>query len=323
MSITTERRGAILHTKTDLSVDLAGERLDVFVARSLPDITRSRVQRLIAEGAVLVDGVRAKASMRVESGQRVSVDVPEPIEATAVAQDIALDILYEDADLIVVNKPAGMTVHPSPGHESGTLVNAILAHCTDLSGIGGVLRPGIVHRLDRDTSGVILVAKHDAAHNSLARQLKERRVEKTYLALVSGTPKPAEGVIDAPIARDPRNRQRMAVVSDGRESVTAYEVIERFLGASLLQARPKTGRTHQIRVHLAAIGHPIIGDRVYGKPAGGRGEPGTALAHLDLVRHFLHAHRIVFAHPATDARVEFEAPLPPDLAQALATLRGV
>jgi 23S rRNA pseudouridine1911/1915/1917 synthase len=276
----------------------------------MPALTRARVQKLIGDGRVLVGGERAKASLHVEAGQLVTVDVPPAVEATAVAEDIALDVIFEDADMLVVNKPPGMTVHPSPGHTSSTLVNAILAHCDDLSGIGGVLRPGIVHRLDRDTSGVIVVAKNDAAHNALAKQLKERSVEKTYVALVEGTPHPMEGAIDAPIARDPRNRQRMAIVDRGRASVTAYSVIERFDGMSLVEARPKTGRTHQIRVHFAAIGHPIIGDRVYGKASSVVG------------RQFLHARRIVFAHPRTGARVEFEAALPADLEDALRKVRG-
>ncbi len=293
----------------ELIADESGERLDVFVTRFVPSLTRSRVQKLINEGMVRVDGARVKASMRVEAGQAVVVEVPAAVDATAQPEAIALDILYEDADLVVVNKPAGMTVHPSPGHTSKTLVNAILAHCDDLSGIGGVLRPGIVHRLDRDTSGVILVAKNDAAHNGLARQLRERRVEKTYLALVDGTPKPEEGVVDAPIARDPRNRKRMAIVAGGRESVTAYRLLERFNGASLIEARPKTGRTHQIRVHLGAIGHAIVGDRVYGKSS-----PLVA-------RHFLHAWKITFTHPATGAEMRFEAPLPPDLQKALDRIR--
>ena len=297
-------------TRTELTADRAGERLDVFVARRLPELTRSRVQRLIGDGHVAVAGQRAKASLRLEAGQRVSVEVPPPVEMRAAPEAIALDVIYEDADLLAVNKPAGMTVHPAPGHPSSTLVNAILAHCGDLSGVGGVLRPGIVHRLDRDTSGVILVAKNDAAHQALARQLKERAVDKTYLALVEGTPKPAEGVIDAPIARDPRRRQRMAVVAGGRASVTAYRVIERFTGASLVEARPKTGRTHQIRVHLAAIGHPIVGDRVYGKASPLVG------------RQFLHAWRIAFTHPRTGQRMELEAPLAPELAAVLRRLRG-
>jgi 23S rRNA pseudouridine1911/1915/1917 synthase len=295
---------------TDLTADRAGERLDVFVARMLPDLTRSRVQRLIDDGAVVVAGARAKPGLRLEAGQAVRVAVPAAVESKAAPEPIDLDIIHEDGDLLIVNKPAGMTVHPAPGHASATLVNAILAHCDDLSGIGGVLRPGIVHRLDRDTSGVIVVAKNDAAHNALSRQLKARSVEKTYVTLVEGTPKPPEGIIDAPIARDPRNRQRMAIVEDGRASVTAYRVVERFRGYALVEARPKTGRTHQIRVHLAAIGHPIAGDRVYGKPS-------TLIA-----RQFLHATRISFDHPRTGERVEFEAPLADDLEAALKRLRS-
>jgi 23S rRNA pseudouridine1911/1915/1917 synthase len=295
---------------TDLVADIAGERLDVFVARRMPSLTRSRVQRLLDEGAIAVGGARAKASLRLESGQRVRVDVPPAAAARAAPEPIALDVIYEDGDVLAVNKPPGMTVHPAPGHASGTLVNAILAHCDDLSGIGGVMRPGIVHRLDRDTSGVILVAKNDVAHQGLARQLKTRTIEKTYLALVEGTPKPPEGVIDAPIARDPARRQRMAVVAGGRDAVTAYRVIERFTGASLVEVRPKTGRTHQIRVHLAAIGHPIIGDRVYGKRS-------------EIVgRQFLHAQRIAFDHPRTGERMTLEATLPADLEATLVKLRA-
>ncbi|HYM16707.1 MAG TPA: RluA family pseudouridine synthase [Dehalococcoidia bacterium] len=296
--------------RTDLVADAPGERLDVFVARRLPELTRSYAQRLIAGGLVSVEGQRAKASLRLDVGQRVRVDVPPPVELTAQPEQIPLDVIHEDGELIAVNKPAGMTVHPAPGHPASTLVNAILARCGDLSGIGGVLRPGIVHRLDRDTSGVILIAKHDAAHHALARQLRDRSVGKTYLALVEGTPKPPAGVIDAPIARDRRRRQRMAVVAYGRPSVTAYNVVERFSGVSLLEARPKTGRTHQIRVHLAAIGHPIVGDRVYGKPS-----PLVA-------RQFLHAWRIAFTHPGTGEPMELEAPLAPDLAEALRRLRS-
>jgi len=296
-------------TTTELVADVAGERLDVFVARKLPEITRSRAQRLIDDGFVDVAGQRAKASLRLEAGQHVRVVVPPAAEAAATPEPITLDVIYEDADLLAVNKPAGMTVHPAPGHPASTLVNAILAHCGDLSGVGGVLRPGIVHRLDRDTSGVILVAKNDAAHNALARQLKDRTVEKVYVALVEGTPDPVEGLIDAPIARDPRNRQRMAIVESGREAVTAYRVVERLRGASLLEARPKTGRTHQIRVHLAAIGHPIVGDRLYGRAS-------------ELVgRQFLHALRITFEHPRTGERMSLEAPLADDLSTALARLR--
>ena len=296
---------------TELVADIDGERLDVFVARRLPELTRSRVRKLIDSGHVRLGEHLVKAGARLEAGQRVRVQVPPAEPASARPEAIPLDILYEDVDLLVIDKPAGMTVHPSPGHANATLVNAILAHTPDLSGIGGVARPGIVHRLDRDTSGIILVAKNDAAHNGLARQLRERTIEKTYLALVEGTPKPAEGVSDAPIARDPRNRQRMAIVEGGREATTGYGVVERLRGVSLVEARPKTGRTHQIRVHLAAIGHPIVGDRVYGHAS-------------ELVqRQFLHAARIAFTHPRTGARMEFEAPLPDELRRALGHARGV
>ncbi len=293
----------------DLIAEVGGERLDVFIARRLPDLTRARVQRLIEDGHVAVAGLRRKPSMRLDAGQTVTVDIPPPLPAEAQPEAIPLDVLYEDSDLLAVNKPPGMTVHPGPGHASSTLVNAILAHCDDLSGIGGVMRPGIVHRLDRDTSGVILVAKNDASHQSLAGQLKERTVEKTYIALVEGTPKPAEGIIDAPIARDPRRRERMAVIEGGRDSVTRYHLIERFDGMSLVEAQPKTGRTHQIRVHFAAIGHAIVGDRVYGK------------ASPIVRRQFLHARQISFDHPTTGARMTIDAPLAADLDDALRRLR--
>ena len=298
------------HTKTDLAADQEGERLDVFVTRRLPALTRSRVQRLIAQGAVAVSGQRAKPSLRLEVGMEITVDIPPAADAEAAPEAIPLDVLYEDNDILVVNKPPGMTVHPSPGHTTSTLVNAILSHCDDLSGIGGVARPGIVHRLDRDTSGVILVAKNDGAHNGLSTQLRERKVEKTYMALVEGTPKPPVGIIDAAIGRDPRNRKRMSIVEGGRQSETGYRVSERFRGYSLIEASPKTGRTHQIRVHLAAVGHPIVGDRLYGKPSPLIG------------RQFLHARRIVFTHPRTAAPMDIEAPLPSDLERALAALRG-
>ncbi|MBF6600342.1 MAG: RluA family pseudouridine synthase [Dehalococcoidia bacterium] len=294
---------------TEFVADASAERLDVFVARRLPELTRSRVRRLIDGGHVRVDGAGAKPGLRLNAGQRVTVELPPPVPAAAQPEPIPLDVIFEDADLIVINKPAGMTVHPAPGHTAATLVNAVLAHSDDLSGVGGVIRPGIVHRLDRDTSGIIVVAKNDATHNALAGQLKERQVEKTYVALVEGTPQPPAGTIDAPIARDPRNRQRMAIVEGGREAVTAYTLIERSRGVSLVEARPKTGRTHQIRVHLAAIGHPIVGDRVYGH--------ASAL----VARQFLHARRIAFTHPRTGERVEFEAPLPEDLRRTLEAAR--
>ena len=289
--------------------DRAGERLDLFVARRVPALTRSRVRRLIDEALVTIDGRLApKAGVKLEAGQRVVVTLPPPEPLDLEPEPIPLRIVYEDGDLLVVDKPAGMTVHPSPGHSRHTLVHAVLAHCPDLSGIGGKQRPGIVHRLDKDTSGLIIVAKHDSAHLSLARQLKERRVEKTYLALVEGRPKPAEGVIDAPIARHPRHRKKMAVVEGGREARTRYRVVREVDGRSLVEVRPETGRTHQIRVHLASIGHPVVGDALYGKRSEALG------------RQFLHAQRLAFRHPRTDERLELEAPLAEDLAKALRVL---
>jgi 23S rRNA pseudouridine1911/1915/1917 synthase len=238
------------------------------------------------------------------------VTVPPPDEISLAPEAIPLAILYQDADLVVVDKPAGLTVHPAPGHPGGTLVNALLAACPDLQGIGGTLRPGIVHRLDKDTSGLIVVAKNDRAMRALQAQLKAREVHKMYLALVTGVPKPAEGQIEAPIGRSTRNRKKMAVVDGGRESTTRYRTREIIGGKqALLEAEPVTGRTHQIRVHLAAIGHPIVGDALYGKPSPVVG------------RQFLHAAKLGFRMPG-GREIEFESPLPPDLRRALETLRS-
>jgi 23S rRNA pseudouridine1911/1915/1917 synthase len=298
----------------DLVADRAGERLDVFVARRLPGLTRSRVRRLIDEGLVSVDGrLPGKAGVKLEAGQRVQVTLPPPEPTKLEPEPIPLRIVYEDGDLLVVDKPAGLPVHPSPGHSRHTLVNAVLAHCPDLSGIGGEGRPGIVHRLDKDTSGLVIVAKHDDAHLSLARQLKERRVEKAYLALVEGRIEPPEGVIEAPIGRHPRHRKRMAVVEGGRDARTRYRLLREVDGRSLVEVRPETGRTHQIRVHFAAIGHPVVGDPVYGRRRSA--PPG-------LRRQFLHAQRLAFRHPRTGDRLELEAPLAEDLQEALAELEG-
>ena len=293
--------------RVKIPAEAAGQRLDRVLA-SLPEVdSRQEAQRLLAAGGVTVDGTARAQSYRVAGGEELEFDPPEHAETELQAEDVDLRIAWEDEHLLVVDKPAGVVVHPAPGHAGGTLVHSLLAH----GAAGGEAeRPGIVHRLDRDTSGVILVAKNDAAHNALAKQLKERTVEKTYLALVEGTPKPMQGVIDAPIARDSRNRQRMAVVEGGRESVTSYSVVERFSGYSLVEARPKTGRTHQIRVHLAAIGHPMLGDRVYGKPSNLVG------------RQFLHAARIAFLHPRSGRRMELEAKLAEDLEAALVHLRA-
>lgn len=292
----------------DLVADRDGERLDVFVTRSLPDLTRSRVRKLIDDGSVTVDGrVPAKAGLALDAGARVRVSIAPPRPSTMEPEAIPLRIVYEDEDLLVVDKPAGMAVHPSAGHDSGTLVHAVLSHCPDLSGIGGEARPGIVHRLDKDTSGLIIVAKNDAAHVALAKQLKDRMVEKTYIALVEGRPKPHQGVIDAPLGRHPVHRKKQAVVERGRDARTRYRTLRAPPGRALLELRPETGRTHQIRVHLASIGHAVTGDTLYG-----HGE-----APAGLTRQFLHAQRLAFAHPRTGERIELEAPLAPDLQRVL------
>jgi len=302
---------------TGLVADRAGERLDVFVTRRLPELTRSRVRRLIDEGMVTIDGrLPAKAGAPLEPGQRVHVTLPPPEPLAPAPEAIPLRVVYEDADLLVVDKPAGLAVHPAPGHPSHTLVNAVLARCPELSRAGGEGRPGIVHRLDKDTSGLIIVAKNDAAHLALARQLKEREVEKTYLALVEGRLSPAEGVIDAPLGRHPRHRKKMAVVAGGRAARTRYRVLREIDGRSLVEVRPETGRTHQVRVHFASIGHPVAGDALYGR----RATPGSPAGRAGLRRQFLHAQRLAFRHPRTGERLELEAPLPQDLAQALAEL---
>lgn len=290
-------------------VAAGGERLDLFLAAQTPGVSRSRAQRLIAAGLVTVNGRRGRPGLQLKPGDRVVVRIPPPPPGELAPEPLPLEILYEDDDLLVVNKPAGLTVHPGPGHASGTLAHALLAHRPELARVGEALRPGIVHRLDRDTSGVMVVAKHEVARANLVRQLAERRVQKTYLALVRGEPRPPAGVIEAPLGRDPRHRQRMAVVEGGREARTQYQVRERFAGAALLEVRPETGRTHQVRVHLAAIGHPVLGDPVYGRRS-------------ELVpRQFLHALRLRLRLPSSGEEREFEAPLPQDLEAALARLR--
>jgi 23S rRNA pseudouridine1911/1915/1917 synthase len=296
----------------DLIADRGGERLDVFVARRLPELSRSHAHRLISEGLVSADGRQLKPSDRLVAGANVSVTIPPPAPAgDLVAEHIPVTVIFQDFDLMVVDKPPGLTVHPAAGHPSGTLVNALLAITPDLKGISGTLRPGIVHRLDKDTSGLIVVAKNDRAMRGLQRQLKDREMHKTYLALVHGVPKPAQGVIEAPIGRHPKNRKKMAVVANGRESETRYRVREEIAGGkyALLEVEPVTGRTHQIRVHMAAIGHPIVADAVYGKRSDVLG------------RQFLHAWKLAFAMPLGGREVEFESPLPLDLREALEQLR--
>jgi len=297
-----------------------GTRLDVYLASVLAGRSRSQIQRLIKDGHVRLDGRPAKANHAVKCGQRVEVDLPEAAEAAVTAEDLPLAIVYQDTDLVVVDKPAGMVVHPAAGHGSGTLVNALLHHITDLSGIGGEKRPGIVHRLDRGTSGLMVVAKHDAAHESLARQFHDREVEKEYIALVWGEVM-AGRRIDEPIGRDPGNRKKMSArVRRSRTAVTRIAGAEHF-GRVLTLARVAihTGRTHQIRVHLSAIGHPVVGDALYGGVR--RRVAGDLRAVTHLSRPFLHAARLAFAHPADGRRLEFSSPLPADLQQVLDDIR--
>lgn len=290
----------------------AGVRLDAFLSAD-GALTRSQAARLIAEGRVRVNGKPAAKSARLSGGETVTVDVPQLRETALPPQDIPLDVVYEDDDVIVVNKPTGLVVHPAPGHPDGTLVNALLHHCGDsLSGIGGEKRPGIVHRIDRDTSGLIIAAKNDAAHLALSAQLKDHSLSRTYECLVTGNMKQDSGTVDAPIGRSSADRKKMAVVPTGRRAVTHWEVVARYPGVTHLRCRLETGRTHQIRVHMAYIGHPILGDTVYGakKPV-----PG-------LTGQCLHATGLRFIHPRTGDPVELHCPLPPEFTAMLQKLQN-
>ena len=290
----------------------AGVRLDAFLSAD-GALTRSQAARLIAEGRVRVNGKPAAKSARLSGGETVTVDVPQLRETALPPQDIPLDVVYEDDDVIVVNKPTGLVVHPAPGHPDGTLVNALLHHCGDsLSGIGGEKRPGIVHRIDRDTSGLIIAAKNDAAHLALSAQLKDHSLSRTYECLVTGNMKQDSGTVDAPIGRSSADRKKMAVVPTGRRAVTHWEVVARYPGVTHLHCRLETGRTHQIRVHMAHIGHPILGDTVYGakKPV-----PG-------LTGQCLHATGLRFIHPRTGEPVELHCPLPPEFTAMLQKLQN-
>lgn len=292
-----------------ISADGAGERLDRVLAARFPNLSRAQLQRLIRSGAITVNDMPVRPAYRLSPGDRIVVTFPE--EETVRPENIPLDIVYEDDYLLVVNKPAGMVVHPAAGVVRGTLVNALLAHCPQVADVGGPDRAGIVHRLDRETSGLIVVAKDPETHAALQRQFKRRQVRKTYIALVEGQVQPQEAIIEVPIGRDQKDRTRMRVARTGRPAVTQYRVLEVFPQYTLLEVRPHTGRTHQIRVHLAWFGYPVVGDRVYGR------QRQTLLVD----RHFLHARDLAFTHPATGETVAFTAPLPPELVAILNQLR--
>ena len=302
----TERTGTTVH---EFRVDAGEVRLDQYLAQVDVGLTRSRLRQLIAEGQTLVNGATAKPAHRVRPGDHILLTVPPPRPSDVIAQDIPIAVVYQDADLVVIDKPPGLSVHPGPGHPDRTLVNGLLALCPDIQGIGGEIRPGIVHRLDKDTSGLLMVAKTQDAHIHLSRQIKDRVVNKGYLALVEGTPSPDSGIVDVPIGRDSRRRTRMAVTPGGRESRTGYRLLERAGAYSLLELQLHTGRTHQARVHMAWLGHPLLGDTLYGRRS----------PLLD--RHFLHAHRLAFAHPGTGEPLDFLSPLPSDLQDALEAAR--
>ena len=313
----------VQHHQLEVTVAAAGERLDRFLVAHLPELSRTQAQRLIQDGHVGLSSGQATARYRVREGERIAVGIPALRPARPMAEDIPLRIVYEDDHLVVIDKPVGMVVHPAPGHHRGTLVNALLHHCRTLSGIGGEERPGIVHRLDKDTSGLILVAKHDRSHRYLSDQLQARHVQRRYVAVVFGRMPAEQGIIDAPIGRHPRHRQKMAVVeSHGRAARTRYEVLETWGPINVLRLSLETGRTHQIRVHLSHLGRPVVGDPVYG--------PGPIrLPHYLLIvkavrsfpRPALHAEELRFRHPETKAWMVLTAPVPPDIAGLLAHLR--
>ena len=290
--------------------ELVGRRLDQVIAALEPTLSRAQAQRWIADGAITVNGARARAAQRVRLGEQIEGALPEPTPSELIAEPIALAITYEDSDLIVVDKPAGLVVHPAAGHARGTLVNALLHHCKDLAGIGGELRPGIVHRIDKDTSGLLVVAKNDATLRALAALWKKHELVREYLAFVRGAPPQASGMIDAPIGRHPLLRKKMSTRSRvARSAVSHWRVEAKLKGATLLRVGLETGRTHQIRVHLGSIGLPILGDRVYG------------CAEAELTRQALHAAVLGFVHPRTGETLRFESPLPPDLARLFERLQ--
>jgi 23S rRNA pseudouridine1911/1915/1917 synthase len=305
--------------------DQAGMRLDIFLAQADESFSRSQIKYAIEEGDVTVNGKEPKVSQHLKCGDVIQLHLEPAIEATAVPQDIPLDIIYEDTSIIVINKPAGMVVHPAPGNPDQTLVNALLFHCHDLSGIGGVLRPGIVHRLDKETSGLIVAAKTDEAHRRLSAQFEKHDVHKKYIALVWGNVKGASGEIVLPVGRHPGDRKKMSTKSrHGKDALTLWKVLERYGTATLLDIEIKTGRTHQIRVHLSARGYPVIGDTVYGNPSKINVIKNAALKSRikSLQRHALHAARLSFLHPQTGERMFFKAKLPDDMDNLLVLFRG-
>lgn len=297
----------------------SAKRLDLFLTENLPGHTRSGIKNLIKDGLVLVDGRTVKAGLSLKEGESVTVRVPQPRSSTLKPEDVELDVLYEDGDVMVVNKPSGMPVHPGAGRSSGTLVNALICHTADLSTVGGALRPGIVHRLDMDTTGAIVVAKNDESHRDLSLQFKEHSTSRKYLALVWGQVKKDEGVIDMPIGRDTSNRVKVSVrTRKKRRAVTRFNVLKRYHGFTLLELMPETGRTHQIRVHLSTVNHPVVGDQVYGRRPVPRGLPKAVSDALKKIkRQLLHAATIGFRHPSTGKFVEFIAPVPEDMGALL------
>lgn len=285
-----------------VSPEEAGVRIDKYLAEQLPDITRSYLQKLLKDGSVQMNGKPVKTSTKTAAGAVIEFTIPDPEEPEILPEDIPLDILYEDSDVILINKPKDMVVHPAAGHYTGTLVNALMYHCKgDLSGINGVLRPGIVHRIDKDTTGVLIVCKNDKAHNALAEQLKEHSITRKYRAIVCGNLKEDEGTVDAPLGRHPQDRKKMAIVrTGGKRAVTHYRVLERFGNYTYIECQLETGRTHQIRVHMASLGHPLLGDEAYGR----------VKSPFKLEGQTLHAMVLGFIHPTTGEYMEFEAPLP-------------
>lgn len=294
---------------SELDID---KRLDLFLSENLEGMSRSYVQGIIEKDAVRVNGKQKKSNYKMKLNDEVSIDIPNPVELQVEPENIPINIVYEDSDVIVVNKPQDMVVHPAPGNYNGTLVNALLYHCKDLSGINGVIRPGIVHRIDKDTTGILVIAKNDNAHNKLALQLKDHTMTRTYYALVEGNVKSDEGTIDAPIGRHPSDRIKMTVIKDGREAVTHFKILERFGEYTLIQCNLETGRTHQIRVHMAHIGHPLVGDNVYGRKK----------QKFKVLGQVLHAKKLGFIHPTTGEYIEFDSELPEYFVELLNKLRN-